>query len=436
MERETIFALSSGAPPAGVAVIRMSGPSVRFGLETVTGLVPPPRQAVLRTVRDADGSAIDSGLVLFFPAPGSFTGEDVAELQLHGGRAVVAATLKRLGDLPGFRPAERGEFTRRAFVNGKADLTEVEGLADLIAAETDAQRRQAQVLASGGLSRQLEAWREALLQARAYIEAELDFSDEEDVPASVGRFALDEAARIADAMDRLLATSAWGERVRDGFEVVLVGTPNVGKSSLLNALAAREAAIVTAEPGTTRDVIEVHLEIAGQAVTLVDTAGLRETDSLVEREGIARGRRRGAAADLVLVLDDGAAPPPPVPEDRPVLQVRTKSDLLYANRVADAPDGSVAVSALTGTGLDELRLAIAARLGLAAPRPSVLLTRERQRVGIAQARDALRAAADGGLPELVAEHLRAAGDGLGHVTGHTDVEEMLGVIFSSFCVGK
>ncbi len=432
MERETIFAVSSGAPPAGVAVIRLSGPGVRFGLETVVGAVPPPRRAVLRSIVDAEGGSIDSGLVLFFPQPASFTGEDVAELQLHGGRAVVAAALARLGSLPGFRPAEAGEFTRRAFANGKLDLTEVEGLADLIAAETEAQRRQAQALAEGGLSRQLADWRQRILHARAMIEADLDFGDEEDVPGSVGDIALTAAGRIAGEMDHLLGASAWAERVRTGFEVVLIGAPNAGKSSLLNALAEREAAIVTAEAGTTRDLIEVHLTIEGHAVTLVDTAGLRETDSLVERIGIERARDRGASADLVLLLDDGDSDRPDAPAGQTVLQVATKSDL----RAVRPVDGSVAVSAVTGAGLDDLRRAISAALSLTTPRPSVLLTRERQRVGVAAARDALRSLPPGEMPELVAERLRTASDALGRVTGQVDVEEMLGVIFSAFCIGK
>ncbi len=434
MKQETIFALSSGAPPAGVAVIRISGPAVRFGLETLIGTVPTPRQAALRTLRDSDGSPIDTGLVLYFPGPQSFTGEDVAELQVHGGRAVVAALLSRLAMLPGYRPAEAGEFTRRAFVNGKHDLTEVEGLADLISAETEGQRRQAQVVAAGGLSRLLDNWRGRLLEVRALIEAELDFSDEEDVPEGVGSRGLADVDRIACEMDALLSTSTWGERVRDGFEVVLIGAPNVGKSSLLNALARREAAIVTPEPGTTRDMIEVYLEIGGQAVTLIDTAGLRQTESLVEREGIARGRRRGAAADLVLLLDDGLEPAPAAPEGRVTLTVRTKSDLGGRRRSSDPT--SIDVSAVTGAGLDDLRKRIAEALELGLPRPSVLLTRERQLVGIAAARDALRAAADGGAPELVAEQLRAAAEALGRVTGRTDVEELLGVIFSAFCIGK
>ncbi|HWJ72722.1 MAG TPA: tRNA uridine-5-carboxymethylaminomethyl(34) synthesis GTPase MnmE [Kaistia sp.] len=430
MAAETIFALSSGAPPAGVAVIRLSGPGVRFGLETLLGGVPEPRRAVVRALRSADGTTIDRGVVLFFAAPASFTGEDVAELQIHGGRAVIAAMLSMLGGLPGFRPADAGEFTRRAFENGKADLTEVEGLADLIAAETEMQRRQALAVAEGGLSERLESWRMRLLRARALIEAELDFSDEDDVPASVLATALAEARALALEMDRLLDDSHWGERVRTGFEVVLLGAPNVGKSSLLNALARREAAIVTAEPGTTRDMIEVQLVIDGYAVTLIDTAGLRETESIVEREGISRARRRGAAADLILLLDDGEGSAPEPPASAPVLAVRTKTDL------GGRPASGLGVSARTGDGLDALRLAVGEALGLAEPRPSALLTRQRHRHGVAAARDGLRGISDRMAPELVAEQLRQAAEGLARVTGRTDVEEMLGVIFGEFCIGK
>ncbi|MBZ9938016.1 tRNA uridine-5-carboxymethylaminomethyl(34) synthesis GTPase MnmE [Mesorhizobium sp. BR1-1-16] len=430
MAAETIFALSSGAPPAGVAVIRLSGPAVRFGLETLLGDVPEPRRAIVRALRSSDGTAIDRGVVLFFAAPASFTGEDVAELQIHGGRAVIAAVLSTLGALPDFRPADAGEFTRRAFENGKADLTEVEGLADLIAAETEMQRRQALALAEGGLSERLESWRMRLLRARALIEAELDFSDEDDVPASVLATALAEAGVLATEMDRLLDDGHWGERVRAGFEVVLLGAPNVGKSSLLNALARREAAIVTAEPGTTRDMIEVQLVLDGHAVTLIDTAGLRETESIVEREGISRARRRGAAADLVLLLDDGEGSLPEPPTGAPILVVHTKSDL------GGCPASGLGVSARTGDGLDELRKSVGEALGLAEPRPSALLTRQRQRHGVMAARDGLLGISSAMAPELVAEQLRQAAEGLARVTGRTDVEEMLGVIFGEFCIGK
>ncbi|SHF58773.1 tRNA modification GTPase [Kaistia soli DSM 19436] len=430
MAAETIFALSSGAAPTGVAVIRLSGPRVRFGLETLIGHVPEPRRAALRRLHAADGSVIDQGIILFFSAPASFTGEDVAELQVHGGRAVISAILSVLGALPGFRAAQAGEFTRRAFENGKADLTEVEGLADLIAAETEMQRRQALAVAEGGLSGRLEAWRTRLLRTRALIEAELDFSDEDDVPTSVRTAALVEAAKLADEMGEILEDSHWGERVRSGFEVVLLGAPNVGKSSLLNALAQRDAAIVSEEAGTTRDMIEVQLTIDGHAVTLVDTAGLREAKSGVEREGINRARQRGERADLVLLLHDSDHEMPSAPTGRPALPVRTKTDL------GGTISSGVGVSARTGDGLAGLREAIGKALGLAVPRPSALLIRERQRSGVATARDGLIGISASMAPELVAEQLRQSADGLARVTGQTDVEEMLGVIFGEFCIGK
>jgi len=430
MARDTIYAVSSGPVPAGVAVIRISGPGVRFGLETMLGMIPEPRLATLRPIRDRNGLLLDRGLVLFFAAPASFTGEDVAELHVHGGRAVVAAVLTALAELPGYRAAEAGEFTRRAFENGRADLTEVEGLADLIAAETEAQRRQALLQAEGGLAVRLRAWSGDLLQARAMLEAGLDFVDEEDVPTSVIASAVADAKRLAGEMEALLAASAFGERVRSGFDVVLLGAPNVGKSSLLNALAQREAAIVTAEPGTTRDLIEIALDIEGYAVTLVDTAGLRDAAGLVERQGIDRARRRSAGADLVLVLDDGQEPTVEPPVGVAVLNVRTKVD-----RGGAAASG-LAVSAVSGEGLDALRRAIGSALGLAERRPDALIVRERQRQGIAAARDALAGIDSSQPPELIAEELRRAADALGRVSGRTGVEDLLGAIFSAFCIGK
>jgi len=433
--RDTIFALSSGAPPAGIAILRLSGDGVRFGFETLLGYVPEPRFAELATLQDADGEPIDRGIVLFFPAPASFTGEDVGELQLHGGRAVVAAALAALAALPGFRAAEPGEFTRRAFENGRADLTEVEGLADLIAAETQMQRRLALGQAGGTLRRRYEDWRERLIRARALVEAELDFSDEDDVPDAISRAADTEALGVAEEIGEHLSDRGFGERVRSGFEVVLLGAPNVGKSSLLNALARREVAIVTPEAGTTRDAIEVHLDLNGFAVTLVDTAGLRETESVVEREGIARARRRGAAADLVLVLEDGEAAPPVLGDAAvPVLHVRTKADLGLTD--SDSKRDVVPLSAKTGEGLDRLTVRIAESLGLLRPPPDGLVTRERQRRELQATETALRAAVTEGAPELKAEHLRRAADALGRLTGRIEVDDWLGVIFSEFCIGK
>nr|WP_198010753.1 tRNA uridine-5-carboxymethylaminomethyl(34) synthesis GTPase MnmE [Kaistia granuli] len=435
---DTIFALSSGAAPSGVAVIRLSGQGVRFGLETLLGTVPPARLASLRTLRAPEnGEILDRGLVLFFPGPASFTGEDVAELQVHGGRAVIAGILKALSALPGYRAAEAGEFTRRAFENGRADLTEIEGLADLIAAETEMQRRLAIRQADGGLRRLYEDWRHRLIRARALVEAGLDFVDEEDVPDDVMAPAWSEAAGVATEMAAHLDDQHFGERVRDGFEVVLLGAPNVGKSSLMNALVRREAAIVTAEPGTTRDLIEVALDIDGHAVTLIDTAGLRETESLVEREGITRARRRADTADLVLALSDQDSFAETIPDGAPVLHVRTKLDLLDSDskRVESA---DLHLSARTGEGLDALIQAIGETLRLARPMPTAMITRARQRDGIARSLGYLRELALAGdhAVEVKAELLRSAADALGRVTGKVDVEDLLDVIFSEFCIGK
>lgn len=430
---DTIFALSSGALPSGVAVIRISGPEVRFALEMTVGRLPAPRTAALRTIRGANGEVIDRGLVLFFPEPNSFTGEDVAEFHLHGGRAVVAAFVAFLGYLPGLRLAEAGEFTRRAFENGRLDLTEAEGLADLIVADTEAQRRQAVRLAGGAFRKKAEDWRRRLVDLRAHAEADLDFSDEDDVPEDVsGAIGVGVAALRAE-MERELSAGQRGERIRDGFEVVVLGPPNAGKSSLVNALAEREVAIVTDIPGTTRDLVEVHLDLGGYAVTLVDTAGLRDGGDVIEAEGMRRGRARAAAADLILWLSDQAADPPQevITLGGPVLSVQTKSDLhpLSGEELKVSIYDRASVDRL----LHRLSQEAVARLGGEAP----LVSRARQRQCLQQAVDALGGVGTPDLPmEIVADHLRQAGDALGRLTGRIDVEEVLGSIFSTFCIGK
>ncbi len=356
--RPTIFALSSGRPPAAIAVIRISGPRAGAALEALGVKIPEPRKAALARIRDADNEIIDEALVLWFPAPHSETGEDVAELQLHGGRAVIAATLDSLGRIDGLRMAEPGEFTRRAFENGKLDLTAVEGLADLVAAETAGQRRQAFRQMKGLLGNRAETWRQRLIQALALVEAGIDFSDEGDVQNSAHDNlvapALAIARELADEIAGALADGGRGERLREGLVVAIAGPPNAGKSTLLNRLAQREAAIVSPYAGTTRDVIEVHLELAGMPVTLLDTAGIRETDDPVELEGVRRARERAAGADLVLwvvdasavdppdvhrsgplstdgpVADSGDAPPAPAPP--PLWLVRNKVDLIQIDR--------------------------------------------------------------------------------------------------------
>ncbi len=437
-DADTIFALSSGSPPAGVAVVRISGPGARFGLETLTDSLPEPRRASLRFIRTESGEAIDRGLVLFFPGPESFTGEDVAEFHVHGGRAVVAALLAALSALPGFRAAEAGEFTRRAFHNQRLDLTQVEGLADLVAAETEGQRRQAMRQAEGVLGRLYDGWREAIIRARALIEAELDFPDEDDVPGSIS----DEAWAMVAALETEIAdhlADRRGERLRDGAEVVILGAPNVGKSSLVNSIARRDVAIVTAEAGTTRDLIEVRLDLGGYPVTLVDTAGLREAAGLVEREGIRRAEDRAARADLVLWLVDATVPDPaPLPG---ALAVATKIDLIDSGEERSKLAGRFAavVSSKTGEGINDLLALLAARLASdLPPAESPLMTRERHRTALTACLGAIRAArANPSRPiELRAEDLRRAGDALGRLTGRIDVEDLLDVIFRDFCIGK
>jgi tRNA modification GTPase len=391
-------------------------------------------------VRTGDGWIIDRALVLFFPGPASFTGEDVAELHLHGGRAVVAAALAALAALPGFRPAEAGEFTRRAFANQRLDLTQVEGLADLIAAETEVQRRQALLQADGALGRQYEAWRGALIHARALIEAELDFADEADVPESVSVQSWDIVRVLEKEIVNHIADRR-GERLRDGAEIVILGPPNAGKSSLLNAIAKREVAIVTPEPGTTRDLIEVKLDLGGYPVTIVDTAGLRQAEGLVEREGIRRAEARAARADVALWLVDMTVSepvPPPLPG---MLAVATKLDKIDSaterNLLSSRFDA--AVSSVTGDGVNDLLALLSNRISAgAAPAESALITRARHRAALEDCLIAVRAALDGSANpiELRAEELRRAGDALARVTGRIDVEDMLDVIFREFCIGK
>jgi len=379
---------------------------------------------------------------MFFPGPRSFTGEDVAELHVHGGRAVLAALLGTLGELPGLRPAEPGEFTRRAFANGRMDLTEVEGLADLVAAETEAQRRLALRQASGVFRAVAEGWRSRLIRARAMIEAELDFADEEDVPGSVSDVAWDDVAVIADEIGLHLNDGGSGERLRDGAEVVLLGPVNAGKSSLVNALAKRDVAIVAEEPGTTRDLIEVHLDVEGFPFTVVDTAGLREAGGVIEREGMRRARERAGRADLVLLVADATLPPGTAAETEPTIptiRVGTKSDLLTSSdRLHLEKHFDILISADNGAGLDALlaRLAAFGRERMN-PAASGLITRQRHRSALAACREGLVASLDAAVPlELRAEEMRRATDALGRLTGRVDVEDLLDVIFRDFCIGK
>ncbi|MEJ8474941.1 tRNA uridine-5-carboxymethylaminomethyl(34) synthesis GTPase MnmE [Roseibium algae] len=447
---DTIYALSSGALPSGVAVIRLSGPSVEQVLIHLCGAVPLPRNAALRRLTDpTTGDVLDEALVLFFKGPSSFTGEDVVELQCHGGRAVVARILEVLSGFDGLRPADAGEFTRRAFDRGRMDLTEVEGLSDLIAAETEAQRKQAFRQMGGELGRLYEGWRTQLIHMRAMIEADFDFADEEDIPGSVADQVWTEAEALAAEIGVHLDKSRSGERLRSGLQVVLMGAPNAGKSSLLNAIAGREVAIVTEEAGTTRDAIEVHLDLGGYPVTLVDTAGLRVTDGLVEQEGIRRARARGDAADLILwaMEPEGHAPDDissglsaDVLETVPVWIVHTKADLeTPPKRDSSGIKQEIPCSTVDTEGMD---LLLAELSGFAHEMISVgeapLATRQRHRHYLCECQSALRQGiAQDHLPgELRAEDLRRAADALGRITGRIDVEDLLDVIFRDFCVGK
>ncbi len=430
---DTIFALSSGRPPAAVAVLRISGPRAGEVATLLAGSPPFPRAASVRTLRDpASQDVLDRALTLFFPAPRSATGEDVLELHLHGGRAAVARGLRVLADLPGLRPAAPREFTRRAHANGKLDLAEVEGLADLVAAESEAQRRQALAQASGALSRRVVAWRSRIVRALAFAEAGLDFADEGDVADDVAAGIAGEVTPLLAELREVLADAARGERVRDGVVMALAGPPNAGKSTLLNHLAGRDAAIVSPVPGTTRDVVEVHLELAGQAVTLLDTAGLRETIDPVETEGVRRALARAEAADLVLWLSDTAELPPPALSGAVCLL--SKADL----DVSPAPVGWLAISVATGRGLPELVARLEAAAGRWAGGEPALVTRERQRLALAAAASALAnaLAPHAGREELQAEELRLAAHALDRLIGKVDVEDVLDSLFSTFCIGK
>jgi tRNA modification GTPase len=441
---DTIFAPATAPGRAGIAIVRISGPAARAALAALSCAVPPPRHAArARFIARASGEAIDDGLVLFFPAPASVTGEDVAELHLHGGRAIIEAVTAILAAQPGLRLAEPGEFTRRAFEHGKLDLTSAEAVADLVGAETAAQRRQALRQLDGELGRLYEAWRRILLRAAAHVEAAIDFP-EEGLPET-----LDERARIAvegliGEIDRHLADNRRGEILRDGVSVAILGPPNVGKSSLINRIAQRDVAITSAVAGTTRDIIEVRLDLAGYPVILADTAGLREARDAIEAEGVRRARARAAAADLTIVVLNVARPAEAAfaaQPDKAAIVVANKLDLVAAvDRVsilARLPPGAVPVSAVTGEGmpvlLDRLAAIVAERYASTA---GPVLTRSRHRAALGDCAAALRRSLSAALPELAAEDLRLAIRALGRITGRADVEDMLDIIFRDFCIGK
>lgn len=430
---DTIFAPASGFGRAGICVIRISGSQTRAALEAIAGEVPAARMMRLRVLRDPrDGAALDQALVVFFPGPASFTGEDLAEFHIHGGLAVRQSVLGALSSIHRCRPAEAGEFTRRAFLHGRMDLSEVEGLADLIDAETEIQRRQALRQLEGGLGAQAERWREEAIACQALLEAALDFADEGDIAENIETEALGGALGLLDALESHLKDARRGERLREGFHVVLAGPPNAGKSTLLNALARRDVAIVSPIAGTTRDVIEVRCDLDGLPVTIVDTAGLREAGDLIEEEGMARARGRMAQADLVLWLDP-ADDPAPLPDDLgPHLHVVTKIDRV----AAPVPRGNIAIAAPSGEGMDTLL----ARLREAAEslfgEGDALITRERHRVALTEACEALRRGCKQRETELFAEDMRLAARAIGRISGRVDVEDVLDQLFSNFCIGK
>lgn len=447
---QTIFALSSGRAPSAIAVVRVSGPQAGLALTTLAGRLPAPRQASRRLLRDGAGQPIDDAVVLWFPGPGSATGEDVAEFHVHGGRAVLAALLAAISDIPNMCAAEPGEFTRRAFENGKLDLTEAEGLDDLIHADTDRQRRQALRQLQGLLGNRARDWRERIIEASALIEAGIDFSDEGDVPAELLAPAVKAIQALHGEIAEVLAAQGQAERLRDGLVVAIAGEPNVGKSTLINQLARREVAIVSPHAGTTRDVIEVQLDLDGYPVTVIDTAGIRETDDPVEQEGVRRAWARADDADLVLWLVEGERAVDPGamrsvrkpgddggPTSGSIWIVRNKVDLGGAGEAG--LHGAFEISASRGDGIPELVDALVEFAGeFFGASEGAVVTRARQRDLLRRASDSLRRSLelveDG--EELAAEELRAAAYALGRLLGRVDVEDVLGAIFQKFCIGK
>ena len=444
MTGDTIFALSSGGGRAAIAVVRVSGPGAGEALERIGGApLPSPRQAALRRFRQLEtGEPIDQGLALWFPGPGSATGEDVAEFHVHGGPAVLDALLDALAALPGLRPAESGEFTRRAFEAGRLDLTQAEGIADLVAAETEAQRRQALTQMEGGLQRLYDGWRARLMALRAQVEAAIDFSDQE-----LGEDPMEAAAPGLAALEAEIAAhlddARRGERLREGFTIAIVGAPNAGKSSLLNRLGGQDAAIVSTRAGTTRDVVEVRLDLAGWPVTLADTAGLRESGDEIESEGVRRALARAASADLSLVVFDGALWPEADAQSRALLGDDALAVLNKTDLVGDPAPAAIGgypalgVSCLTGAGIDALLGTLTDEIARRYPAGGTpALTRARHRQAVMECRDALARAVAGPADERLAEELRLAAHSLGRITGRVDVEAVLDLVFHEFCIGK
>lgn len=454
-QTDTIFALSSGAGRAGVAVIRLSGPMAGPTLCALLGRdnLPKARHAIYAPIRDPKTEErLDDAVAIYFAGPASFTGEDVVELHTHGGRAVIDGVLECLAAQPGLRIAEPGEYTRRAFENGKMDLTAAEGIADLIDAETAAQRRQAVRQMAGELGALYEDWRARLMKALAYIEADIDFPDE-DLPGGIVPVVRGDLASVYGEMTKHLADNRRGERLREGFQIVILGAPNAGKSSLLNRLARREAAIVSEIAGTTRDMIEVHLDLGGFPVTMVDTAGLRESGDVIETEGVRRATARAEDADLRLVVVDRGDWPRIDAEAARLIDGNT---ILLVNKVDVADTGNVPavwsgqsaggdqlelpvlpISAMTGQGMESLLQLLETRvkegLDFAGPVP---LTRLRHRQALERASDHLDRGLQTDIAELAAEDIRLAVREIGKITGRVDVEDLLDIIFGDFCIGK
>jgi tRNA modification GTPase len=423
---DTIFALSSGRPPAAVSIIRISGPLAHEAGVRLAKDLPNRRQAALRTLCSADGNILDEAMVLRFDRPASSTGEDVVEFQCHGGRAIVDAVLAELASIEGLRAAVPGEFTRRAFENGRIDLTEAEGLADLLEAETESQRKAALALAGGGLRREIEIWQEVVVQLSARAEAAIDYVDEDDVEADP--LLRSDCAALAEELSALIERPRV-EPLKDGVRVVVAGPPNAGKSSLINAIAGQERAIVTEIPGTTRDHIEVPLSIAGVPILLTDTAGLRDATEPVERIGVDRARSLVKGADVLVWMGE--------PDDAPpvsrLIRVHGRSDL--PNR-EEAPHGSLPVSSVTGSGLKALLEHVGALVRAMLPSEGAVALNRRQAIHIEEARDALCSAAASNDVVLTAEGLRSARSAFDRLTGRVDVEDVLDALFNRFCLGK
>jgi len=423
---DTIFALSSGRPPAAVSIIRVSGPRAHEAGARIAGSLPEARTAALRELRHPDSrELLDEALVLRFDSPASSTGEDIVEFQCHGGRAVVDSVLGTLASINGLRAAEPGEFTRRAFENGRIDLTEAEGLADLIEAETELQRRSALALAEGGLRQQIARWQERLLGLSAEVERAIDYDeDDESVDAAVSRDCLSLADELREWLERPRA-----ERLKDGIRVVVAGPPNAGKSSLLNAIAGEERAIVTDIPGTTRDHIEVPLALGGVPIVLTDTAGLREASDEVEAVGVARATGLVEAADVLVWLGN----PDDAPDHTRMIKVHAKADLPGRS---DAPAGSLGVSSVTGEGLKPLLERIAELARTLLPGEGAIALNRRQAAHIGEAAEAIECAAESSELVLAAEGLRQARNAFDRLTGRAGVEDVLDALFSRFCLGK